>query len=59
MEKVKICGEVTAQHEHSFLFIKGALGCKANGDAIEKMIERVYPVIVKEIANKKGARSGK
>jgi len=59
MEKVRICGEITPGHELSFLFIKGALGCKNNGDAMELMIDRVCPIIQKEIAARKGARGGK
>jgi len=58
-EKIRICGEVTPSHEVSFLCIKGALGCKSNGEAFEQMIERLHPVVLKELAARKGAARGK
>ena len=47
-DKVRIYGDVSPQHESAFLFIKGALGCKNNGEALEQMIERVMPGLKKE-----------
>lgn len=47
----RIYGDISPKHESDFLFIKGAFGCKNNGEALEKMIDRLTPQVRKEAAN--------
>lgn len=53
MPKVRLYGDISPAHETDFLFIKGVFGCKTNGDAMEKMIERLTPRVKKEAAKHK------
>lgn len=53
MPKVRLYGDISPAHETDFLFIKGVFGCKTNGDAMEKMIERLTPQVKKEAAKHK------
>lgn len=52
-EKVRLYGDVSPNHESDFLFIKGVFGCKNNGEALEKMIEKLTPQVRKEVASRK------
>jgi hypothetical protein len=47
-DKIRLYGDISSKHESDFLFIKGAFGCKNNGEALEKMIEKVLPIVRKE-----------
>ena len=59
-EKIRIYGEVSPDHETKFLFIRGVFGSQNNGDALEKMIDRLHPEIKKEVsANGKKRTHGK
>ncbi|NIV97902.1 hypothetical protein GWN26_01615 [Candidatus Saccharibacteria bacterium] len=55
-DKIRLYGDVSPEHETKFLFIKGAFGCKNNGEALEIMIERLTPQIRKEISSGKVKR---
>ncbi len=50
-DKIRLYGDISLKHESNFLFIKGAFGCKNNGEVLEKMIERLTPQVRKEAAN--------
>ncbi len=54
-DKIRLYGDVSPKHEKDFLFIKGVIGCKNNGDALEKMIEKLTPLVRKDLASRKGA----
>lgn len=49
--KIRLYGDISPGHEIDFLFIKGVFGCKNNGDALEKMIEKLTPQLRKEAVN--------
>lgn len=53
METIRLYGDVSERHEKDFLFIKGVFGCKNNGEVLEKMIDKVTPIVQKEIAKRK------
>lgn len=46
--KIRIYGDISPNHESNFLFIKGAFGCKNNGEVLEKMIEKLIGPVRKE-----------
>ena len=46
--KLRLYGDISSKHESDFLFIKGAFGCKSNGEALEKMIEKLIGPVRKE-----------
>jgi len=56
MPKTRLYGDISPNHESNFLFIKGALGCKSNGEALERMIEKLIGPIRKEAASVKGVK---
>lgn len=56
MSGKRIYGDISPEHEHAFLFIKGAFGCKNNGEALEVMIDKLAPQVRKEIASGKGVK---
>lgn len=51
--KIRLYGDISAEHEANFLLIKGALGCKNNGEALEQVIELTTPIIRKNLASAK------
>lgn len=57
MPQVRIYGDISPEHEADFLFIKGVYGCKSNGEALEKIIEKTTPLARKEAATRRGAGS--
>jgi len=44
----RLYGDISEDHEKRFLYIKGCLGHKANGPALEEMIDRLEPQIKTE-----------
>lgn len=48
--KTRLYGDVSPDHESDFLFIKGVFGVKSNGDCLEKMIDKLMPIIRKEMS---------
>jgi len=57
--KIRIYGDISPDHEAEFLFIKGALGCKNNGEALEKVIDAISPQVRKAAASRSGAGRGR
>lgn len=56
MPKIRLYGDISPEHEADFIFIKGVYGCKSNGEALEKMIEKLSPEARKEAAKRKGVK---
>lgn len=56
MPKVRLYGDISPDHEVKFLFIKGALGCKANGEALEKMIDKLTLIVHTDVAKSHGGK---
>ena len=56
MPIIRLYGDISPEHEKDFLFIKGVYGVKNNGEALEKMIETVTPLVRKEAASRKGVK---
>lgn len=56
MPTIRLYGDISPDHERDFLFIKGVYGCKSNGDALEKMIEKLTPLVRKEAASRKSVK---
>ncbi len=49
-DKIRLYGDISPNHESNFLFIKGAFGCKNNGEVLEIMIEKLIGPVRKEAA---------
>lgn len=45
MPQVRLYGEISEAHEKDFRFIKGFFGCKNNGEALQKMIAQIVPIL--------------
>lgn len=54
MNKKLFC-DISEEHEKAFMLIKGALGAKTNGEALERIIERTMPGIRKEVSGTRKA----
>ncbi len=52
---VRIYGDVSPAHRTDFIFLKAAFGANTDGAALEKMIERLTPILTKELAKRKSA----
>ena len=57
MPTIRLYGDISTKHEEKFLFIKGCLAAKSNGEALEAIIDRIEPVIRKESNKRKGPKA--